>query len=67
MSSMSSSSAQWVGWTWWTSGPHYESYMFNLDPSDFSNPVDKPQMATLVSNLEAAAVLDCRLSAHSHP
>jgi len=48
---MSSSSTQWVGWTWWTSGPLYESYMFNLDPSDFSNPVDKPQMATLVSNL----------------
>jgi endoglucanase len=51
MNSMASSSSQWVGWTWWTSGPFYGSYMFNLDPADLSNPVDNPQMATLVSNL----------------
>ncbi len=51
MNDMSSSSAQWIGWTWWAAGPWLGSYMFNLDPTSFSSPVDKPQMTTLLNYL----------------
>lgn len=42
----------WIGWTYWAGGPWIpQSYLFMLDPADFSNPVDQPQMAVLQANL----------------
>jgi len=40
----------WVYATWWGGGDRwtgYPRYMFALDPVDYSNPVDLPQMAML--------------------
>lgn len=38
----------WVGWTWWSAGPWWGSYMFSIEPS---NGMDAPQTATLVKHL----------------
>jgi endoglucanase len=38
----------WAGWTWWSAGPWWGSYMFSIEPS---NGTDAPQMATLVQHL----------------
>jgi endoglucanase len=38
----------WVGWTAWGGGDWWgESYPFVLKPASYTNPVDRPQMATL--------------------
>lgn len=43
----------WIGWTYWAGGPWIpQSYIFMLDPASFTDPVDKPQMKTLVQNLK---------------
>jgi endoglucanase len=38
----------WVGWTWWSAGPWWGSYMFSIEPN---NGADAPQMATLLKHL----------------
>jgi endoglucanase len=38
----------WAGWTWWSAGPLWGSYMFSIEPS---NGMDAPQTATLVKHL----------------
>ena len=37
----------WQYATWWGGGDRWIDYMFGLDPADYANPVDKPQMALL--------------------
>lgn len=37
----------WRYATWWGGGDRWMGYMFGLDPADYSNPVDLPQMAVL--------------------
>lgn len=52
MNYTSTNSDVWIGWTYWAGGSWIpQSYPFMLDPADFSNPVDQPQMAVLVANL----------------
>ena len=38
----------WVGWTWWSAGPWWGSYMYSIEPA---NGVDAPQLATLEQHL----------------
>jgi len=38
----------WSYATWWGAGDRWQNYMFQLDPADYSNPVDRPQMAVLL-------------------
>jgi endoglucanase len=38
----------WIGWTWWSAGPWWGSYMFSIEPT---NGQDAPQMATLLKHL----------------
>jgi endoglucanase len=52
MNYMSRSADIWAGWTYWGAGPWYpQTYMFMLDPTSFTTPVDKPQMEILLNNL----------------
>jgi hypothetical protein len=39
----------WLGWTWWSGGPWWGNYMFNLDPTNLGQPTqaDRPAMAIL--------------------
>jgi endoglucanase len=38
----------WLGWTWWSAGPWWGSYMFSVEPQ---NGMDAAQLATLVKHL----------------
>lgn len=42
---------QWIGWTWWGSGPWAWNNGVNLDPNSAFIPGDQPQTATLVQFL----------------
>lgn len=37
----------WSYATWWGGGDRWSNYIFELDPKDYTNPVDRPQMAAL--------------------
>lgn len=37
----------WKYATWWGGGDRWANYQFGLDPADYDNPVDQPQMALL--------------------
>jgi endoglucanase len=39
----------WAGWTYWSAGPWWGSYMFSIEPS--ASGADAPQMATLLDHL----------------
>lgn len=42
----------WKYATWWGGGDRWINYQFGLDPSDYSNPIDKPQMSLLKNYME---------------
>jgi Spy/CpxP family protein refolding chaperone len=44
---MHANSDAWLGYTYWSAGPWWESYMFGVQPR---NGVDTPQMTTLIAN-----------------
>jgi len=46
---MEANSDVWVGWSWWSAGPWWGTYMFTLEPG--TGNTDQPQMAWLVSHL----------------
>jgi endoglucanase len=37
----------WLGWSWWGGGPWWGSYMFTLEPTSLTTPVDRPTMPIL--------------------
>lgn len=37
----------WYYATWWGGGDRWTNYIFQLDPRDYANPVDRPQMKVL--------------------
>ena len=37
----------WEYATWWGAGDRWSNYQFALDPEDYLNPIDRPQMAVL--------------------
>lgn len=37
----------WIGGTYWAAGPWWGDYMFSIEPTSLTNPVDKPQMDVL--------------------
>jgi endoglucanase len=37
----------WKYATWWGAGDRWMNYFLQLDPSDYANPVDRPQMAVI--------------------
>ena len=47
---MHANSAQWDGYTYWSAGPWWQSYMFGVEPV---NGQDTAQMKTLIDNLSA--------------
>lgn len=46
---LQANSSTWLGWAWWGGGPAnwWGNYMFGLDPSNLSNPIDKTAMYPL--------------------
>src|SRR5437899_243424 len=36
----------WLGWTWWSGGPWWGNYMFNLDPTNLGQPNQTDRPAT---------------------
>lgn len=48
---MHANAAQWDGYTYWSAGPWWQSYIFGVEPV---NGQDTPQMTTLIANLGSA-------------
>ncbi len=48
MSAIDDNRGLWLGWTWWSAGPWWGTYMYSIEPA---NGVDAPQLATLVQHL----------------
>jgi endoglucanase len=44
---MHNNSSVWKGYTYWSAGPWWQSYIFGVQPT---NNVDTPQMTTLIAN-----------------
>jgi endoglucanase len=38
----------WLGWTWWSGGPWWGNYMFNLDPTNLGTPTQQDRAAMAV-------------------
>jgi len=51
---MKSNSDVWVGWTWWSAGPWWGSYMYSLEPGTGNS--DKPQMSTITPYIQVTPI-----------
>lgn len=53
MNYMDANADVWMGWAYWSSGAwnNPSTYMFSIDPIDYANIVDKPQMVELLKHL----------------
>lgn len=47
LSYMDDNADVWIGGTYWAGGPWWGDYMFSIEPTSLTNPVDKPQMDVL--------------------
>jgi endoglucanase len=59
LSSMDQNRDVWLGWTWWAAGPHWDEYMYTMEPK---NGVDRPQMAWIAPHLHGATMPKFSLS-----
>jgi len=58
----------WIGWSYWAAGPWWGDYFTSLEPDNLNspNPIDKPQLASLIFELTSLSPISPDLLNFNH-